>query len=274
MRSKTTPNRQKNQSRNLGCMSLSDHMRRLAPPNVEQFVTTHWSIVLAARDSDSPAARAALEQLCRTYWYPLYAFVRRQGYSPAEAEDLNQAFFERVFEKQYFADVDQSKGRFRGFLRAALKHFLSNDRDRARAIKRGGGIPPLDLDGLTTEERYRLEPADTLTPDRLFDRGWALTVVESAVTRMRQEYADAGKREIYEHLKFQLPGASTTGESYVQIAARLDKTESAIKSEASRLRDRFRFFVRAEIQETVAGVADIDEEIRYLLEVLSLGTVG
>lgn len=253
-------------------MAFPDQERNSVPPNAAHFVTTHWSVVLAARESDSPAVRTALEQLCQTYWCPLYAFVRRQGHSPADAEDLTQAFFERVLEKQYFADADRSKGRFRDFLKAALKHFLSNDRDRAQAAKRGGCATPVPLDGLTAEERYRLEPADTRAPDRLFDRGWALTIVENAVARMRQDYAEAGKRAVFEHLKFQLPGAATSGESYAQIATRLGNTESAIKSEASRFRDQFRVFVRAEIQETVGGVADIDEEIRYLLEVLSTTT--
>ncbi len=254
-------------------MPSPDQELDLASSSTKQFVTTHWSVVLAARESDSPAARLALEQLCQTYWYPLYAFVRRQGNSPEEAEDLTQAFFERILEKQYFADVDRSKGRFRDFLKAALRHFLADWRDRERAAKRGGGKTVIHVDAVTAEERYRLEPADTMTPDRLFDRGWAVTVVENAVSRLRQEYAEARKSELYECLKFQLP-SSGKGESYAQIAARLGKTESAIKSESFRLREQFLHFVRAEIQQTVAGVSDIDEEIRYLSEVWSSAIGG
>ena len=238
----------------------------------DQFTTTHWSVVLAARGTDSSVALQALERLCQTYWYPLYAFVRRQGYSAQDAEDLTQGFFERVLEKEYFTDVDQSKGRFRAFLLAALKHFLSESRKRERAIKRGGGKPMVCLDAQTAEERYRLEPTDTMTPDRLYDRRWALTVVENAVVRLRQEYAAAGKGELYENLKSQLPGAAE-GLSHAEVGCRLGKSESAIKTEALRLRRRLADFVRAEIQQTVAGVADIDEEVRYLSEVL-LNVVG
>lgn len=250
-------------------MHSPDQDHELESSGAKQFVTTHWSVVLAARDSDSPAARTALEQLCQTYWYPLYALVRREGNSPTDAEDLTQAFFERVLEKQYFADVDPNKGRFRDFLKAALRHFLAECRKRERAAKRGGGKTVIHLDALAAEERYRLEPADTMTPDRLFDRDWALLVVENAADRLRQEYADAGKNDLFECLKFQLPGSGER-EPYAQIAARLGKTEEALKSEAFRLRRQFVHFVRAEVQHTVAGVSDIDAEIRYLLEVYSM----
>lgn len=247
-------------------MPWHDKEQEPASDSAKQFATTHWSVVVAARESDSPAARAALEQLCQTYWYPLYALVRRQGNSSADAEDLTQAFFERVLEKRYFADVDRSKGRFRDFLKAALRHFLSDCRDWERAAKRGGGKTIIHLDAVAAEERYALEPVDTTTPDRLFDRGWALTVVQNATARLRQKYADDGKSDLYECLKSQLPG-SGVGESYEHIAASLGKTESAIKSEAYRFREQFRNFVRAEVQQTVAGVSDINEEIRYLLDI-------
>jgi RNA polymerase sigma-70 factor (ECF subfamily) len=233
-----------------------------------QFTTTHWSVVLTARQTDSPAASAALEQLCQTYWYPIYAFMRRQGHPPHDAEDLTQGFFERLLERQYLADVDRSKGRFRAFLIAALKHFLSDCRDRERAARRGGGKTILHLDALTAEERYRLEPSNVTPPDRLFDRGWALTVVENAVARLRQEYAASGKGDLFESLRFQLPG-SARGDSYAAIASRLGTSESAIKSAASRLRDRFVHSVRAEVRQTVASVSDIDEEMHYLSEVWS-----
>ena len=240
------------------------------PPGLgqnDQFTTTHWSVVLAARQTDSPAASAALEQLCQIYWYPLYAFVRRQGSSPQDAEDLTQAFFERVLEKCYLADVAQSNGRFRDFLKAALKHFLADCRDRERAAKRGGGKTIIHLDALTAEERYRLEPADALTPDTRFDRDWALTIVQNAVEGLRKQYAADGKTEVFEHMKSQLPGA-VTSLPQAEIARRLGKTEEAVKAEASRFRRRFRDLVRVEIHHTVAGVPEIDEELRYLSEVL------
>ena len=243
------------------------------PVNAAHFVTTHWSVVLAARGSDSAAGRAALEKLCQTYWYPLYAFVRRQGNSPADAEDLTQAFFERVLEKQYFADVDQSKGLFRAFLIAALKHFLADCRDRARAIKRGGTATIVHLDALTAEERYRLEPADNMAPDSLFDRSWGLTVVENAVDRLRQEWRTQGKAELFESLKFELPG-SEDRHPYAEIGAKLGKTQSAIKTDAYRLRQQFNRFLRDEIQNTVAGVSNIDDEIRYLAKVWSGAVSG
>ncbi|MGA2659952.1 MAG: sigma-70 family RNA polymerase sigma factor [Verrucomicrobiota bacterium] len=233
-----------------------------------QFTTTHWSAVLAARQADSPAATAALERLCQTYWYPLYAFVRRQGNSPEDAQDVTQEFFARVLQKDYFAQVDQSKGRFRDFLKAALRHFLADCRDRGRALKRGGGKPLIHLDALTAEERYRLEPADTMTPDRSFDRSWALTAMQHAIAGLREKYAAEGKGEFFEYLKPYLAG-SEKGLSQAEIALRLGKSEEAIKSEVFRLRRHFAQCLRAEIQHTVAGVSDIDEEARYLLEVWS-----
>jgi len=232
-----------------------------------QFTTTHWSVVLAAGQTDSPAASAALEQLCQSYWYLLYAFVRRHGSSPQDAEDLTQAFFERVLEKCYLADLDQSKGRFRDFLKAALKHFLADCRDRERAAKRGGGKTIIHLDALTPEERYRLEPPDAMTPDTRFDRDWALTIVQNAVEELREEYAAQGKTEVFEQMKSQLPGG-VTSLPQAEIARRLGKTEEAVKAEASRFRRRFRDLGRAEIHHTVAGVPEIDEELRYLSEVL------
>ncbi len=245
-------------------------MTDINPPGTghnDRFTTTHWSVVLAARGADSPAAREALGRLCQTYWYPLYAFVRRQGYTPEEAEDYTQAFFERFLAKDYLAQVERPKGRFRTFLLVALKHFLSQERKRERAQKRGGGETIIHLDALTAEERYRLEPADTGTPDSRFDRDWALTIFQHAIDALREEYAADGKTEVFEYLKAQLPG-SAGGLPQAEIGRRLGKTEKAVKAEASRFRARFRHFVRAEIQHTVAGVPDIDDELRYLSTVL------
>jgi RNA polymerase sigma factor (sigma-70 family) len=231
------------------------------------FTTTHWSVVLAATGSNSPEAQQALEQLCQTYWYPLYVFVRRQGNSPEDAQDLTQAFFERILERNYFGQADRSKGRLRAFLLASLKHFLSDQRDRRDAAKRGGGRRMLSLDAHTAEERYQLEPADTMTPEKLYERRWAFTLLEKARTNLRSEYDAAGKTELYQLLKVLEPG-SGDGTTYADIGQRLGKSESAIKSEASRLRLRYGELVRSEIAQTVASVTEIDDEVRHLLTVI------
>jgi len=228
------------------------------------FRTTHWSVVLAAGRGESPGAQEALERLCQTYWYPLYVFVRRQGYSPEDAQDLTQGFFERVLEKNYFGQADRDKGRLRAFLLAALKHFLSDQRDRERAAKRGGGKTTLSLDAQDAEDRYLLEPADTATPDKLFERRWALTVIEQARVRLRAEYAAGGKSEIYEQLK--LVETGERGElTYAEIGKRVGLSESGVKTAALRMRRRYAELLREEIAQTVATVSEIDEEIRHLL---------
>ena len=232
------------------------------------FTTTHWSVVLTAGQSGSPAAFQALERLCQTYWYPLYTYVRRQGYSPDDAQDLTQAFFERVLEKNYFAQVAQDRGRFRAFLLAALKHFLSDQRDHERAAKRGGGRLPLSLDAQEGEQRYLLEPADTLTPEKLYERRWALTVLDQARARLRDEFAAAGKSDLYEALTG-LETGEDTNLTYAELGQRLGLSESAIKSAALRLRRRYGELVREAIAQTVASASEIDEEVRYLLAVVA-----
>src|SRR5437667_4863819 len=167
----------------------------------EWFVTTHWSVVLAARRSDSTRGRAALEKLCQTYWYPLYAFVRRLGHNPHDAEDMVQGFFERCLEKNYLGAADQAKGRFRSFLLLALKRFMANEWDKARTGKRGGGKAPVSLDALSAEERYALEPADRLSADKLFERRWALTLLEIVLALLREEQAAANRSAAFEQLK-------------------------------------------------------------------------
>ncbi len=231
------------------------------------FTTTHWSVVLAAADSNPAAAQAALERLCQTYWYPLYVFVRRQGNSPEDAQDLTQAFFARVLEKNYFGQVDQAKGRFRAFLLAALKHFLSDQRDYRDAAKRGGGKTMLSFDTQTAEDRYQFEPADMMAPDKLYERRWAFTLLENARTQLRREYAAAGKAEMYDALNVWERGSSD-GATYLEVAHGLGKTESAVKSESFRLRQRYFELVRSEIAQTVATATEIDEEVRYLLNVI------
>ncbi len=237
------------------------------PVRADWFATTHWSVVLAAQDGDCLAARQALESLCKAYWYPLYIFVRRQGYSPEDAQDLTQSFFARVVEKDYFASVDRSRGRFRAFLLVSLKHFLSDQRDRQRAAKRGGGQSPLSLDAVGAESRYRLEPVDAVTPESLYERRWALTVLAQARARLRQEFVESGKLDLYEQLTA-FEAGEKDGLTYSLIGERFGLGESAIKSAALRLRRRYGELIRQEVAQTVAAVAEINEEIRHLLAVI------
>jgi len=234
----------------------------------EWFTTTHWTMVLSARDQDSPQAAAALEKLCRTYWYPLYACGRRQGHDEASAKDLTQEFFTRRIHKNRLDHVRREKGRFRSFLLASLKNFLSDEWDKARAQKRGGGQTLLSLDDDTAEDRYRLEPADSLTPDKLFDQRWALTLLDQAKARLKEEYAQAGKANLYERLRV-FEAADPGGPTYAEIAVELGLTESAVKSAGHRLRQRYGELVREEVAHTVGNTAAIDEELRHLIAVLS-----
>ncbi len=227
------------------------------------FATTHWSVVLAAGHAGSAQSAEALETLCRTYWYPLYAFVRRQGYSPEDAQDLTQGFFARLLEKQYLGQVAPQKGKFRSFLLAALRHFLSDQRDREHTVKRGGGLAHLSLDARDAEERYRLEPVDRLDAERIFERRWAMTLLERALSRLRDESVAAGKAETFESLKDFVAGESDV--SCGEVASRLGLTESAVKSLLHRLRLRYRALVREEIAQTVADPSEVDAEIRHLI---------
>ncbi len=192
------------------------------------FQTTHWSLVLAAGHDSTPDAQDALARLCRVYWYPLYTYVRHRVGNVHDAQDLTQAFFARFLEKEYLNDVDPERGKFRSFLLASLKHFLSNERERARAQKRGGGRTCLSLDFEDAESRYRLEPADTMTPERLFERRWALTLLDQVVSRLEQEFADAGKSELFAGLKPFLT-AAPDAPSQREVAAQLKMSEGAVK---------------------------------------------
>lgn len=231
------------------------------------FLTTHWSVVLAAKDKSSPESAAALEVLCRAYWYPLYAFVRRQGHSPSDAQDLTQEFFARLLAKEYLQAADREKGRFRTFLRVALRRFLANEWDRARRLKRGGGHTPLSLDTEMGEERYQAERGDGLAPDRLYDRRWAMTLLEQTLTRLRTEYAAAGKTAEFELLKGVLMANRGTID-YLALAAALGLGEGAARVAVHRLRKRFRELFRAAVADTVAGPGEVESELRYLVGVL------
>lgn len=234
----------------------------------EWFVTTRWSVVLRAGRGDSSGARAALQTLCQTYWYPLYAFVRRLGHSAPDAEDLVQGFFERCLEKNYLGAADEAKGRFRSFLLLALKRFLANEWDRARTRKRGGGQPLVALDGLSPEQRYALEPANEASPDKLFERRWALTLLEQALARLRAEQVAAGRRAVFEALKDCL-AAGGRGLQYAELGKRLGMNEGAVKAAAHRLRQRYRELLEEEIAQTVSSPEEIREERQYLLAILS-----
>ncbi len=227
------------------------------------FATTHWSVVLAAGNLHSPHSAQALETLCRTYWYPLYAFVRRQGCSPEDAQDLTQGFFARLLEKHYLGQVEPQKGKFRCFLLAAMRHFLSDQRDREHTVKRGGGLAHLSLDAQDAEARYRLEPVDRLDAERIYERRWAMTLLDRALSRLRDETIAVGKAETFESLQDFVAGESEV--SCGEVAARLGLTESAVKSLLHRLRVRYRALVREEIAQTVADPAEVDAEIRHLI---------
>ena len=223
--------------------------------------------MLAAGGTDSHGARRALAALCEAYWYPIYAFVRRQGSSAEDAADLTQGYLLQLLEKGALKGLRPEAGRFRSFLFASIKHYLSNERDRARALKRGGGLAPFPLDAEAAESRYRIEPADSLTPEKLFEKRWATTVLQRAMVRMRSEIAEAGDIGRFERLKNYLTGDDPEP-AYRTIAAELGMTESAVGVAVHRLRRRFGESLRAEIAETVADPREIDEEIRYLLSSL------
>jgi RNA polymerase sigma-70 factor (ECF subfamily) len=232
------------------------------------FVTTRWSVVLSAGNQASPGSTNALESLCRVYWFPLYAYVRRCGYSPGDAQDLTQAFFARLLEKNWLADARRERGRFRSFLLASMKHFLANEWDKAQAQKRGGRAQVIPLQTDTAETRYLHEPADDDTPDKAFDRRWALAVLDRVLALLREEYVGSGRGELYEQLRTTLEGARTAA-PYASIAARLGLTEGAVKVAVHRLRQRYREILREEIAQTVETAAQVEEELRHLFAALA-----
>lgn len=240
------------------------------PASAVEFTTTHWSVVLCAGDSQSPEASAALEQLCRAYGYPLYAFVRASGQPRDEALDLTQEFFARLLEKKWLAGADPARGRFRTFLLTALKYFLVNDWHHRQRLKRGGGREVIELDALAAEERFALEPVETATPDAIYERQWALSLVERAQARRAAEAAASGGTEKFRALQPALTGERTDA-SYAAVAAQFQTTTATVKSWVLRLRRRFREILRAEVQETLGPGEDVDDELRRLLVVLAQG---
>jgi RNA polymerase sigma-70 factor (ECF subfamily) len=245
-----------------------------APPSSEgggrhhAFVTTHWSVVLTARRSDTTRAQAALARLCQAYWYPLYAYVRRRGYAAHDAQDLTQEFFARLLEQNWLAQADRERGRFRTFLLAALSHFLANEWDKARAQKRGGAVQfvPLQLD--SAETRYGQEPADPVTPEQCFERRWAVALLEEVLNRLREEHLAAGTAEMFDVLKPCLVG-DRQAQPYAALATQLGMTEGAVKVAVHRLRQRYRQLLREEIANTVATPEEVTDEMHHLFAVLA-----
>ena len=232
------------------------------------FVTTHWSVVLTAGRNDTTRARDALSRLCQTYWYPLYAYVRRRGRSPEDAQDLTQEFFARLLERNWIGPADQSKGRFRSFLLSAMSHFLSDEWDKARAQKRGGGIAPIPLQLDSAETRYGHEPADNVTPEQIYERRWAMALLDEVLHRLRSDYEEEGRAELFAMLHPCLVGERTS-QPYAELAVKMGVSEGTVKSLVHRLRQRYRQLLREEIAQTVAEPAEVDEEMRHLFAILS-----
>lgn len=234
----------------------------------ERFLTTHWSTVLAAADSRHPDSRAALEALCNLYWFPVYARVRHQGIGADAAQDLTQGFFVHLFEKHTLRVARPDRGRFRAFLKTALHYYLANEEEKARAHKRGSGRPPLALDFGDAEQRYRLEPAQTETPETLFEKSWARALLSRALRRLREEMQASNSLARFTKLEPFLVGQSKQG-GYRVVAAELGMSESAVRVALHRMRRRFGALVRAEVAHTVDGPDQVDEEVRYLFSVLA-----
>jgi DNA-directed RNA polymerase specialized sigma24 family protein len=237
------------------------------PTREPGFHTTHWSVILAARQPEQEtAAREALAALCSMYWYPLYAFIRRQGLGPHESEDLTQEFFYHFLKKNALEKVSPTEGKFRSFLLACLKNFLANQRERANAQRRGGGTPAIALEGSDPETKYLLEPADNITPEVLFERCWASSVLERALGRLREEYRRRGQSEVFNALEGFLPG-SDAGATRAQTAARFGMSAGALDMAICRVRQRYGAMLREEVAQTVASADEVEQELRYFISV-------
>ena len=238
-------------------------------PQGKEFNTTHWSVVLAVRGG-SAEAQVALEKLCRVYWYPLYAFVRRQGHSPEDAEDLIQGFFARLLERKDLETVQRERGRFRSYLLVSLKHFTLNEQLRARAEKRGGGRSLISLDEVEAEKRFAREPADKSTPEKIFERRWALALLDQVLSRLRQEHETPNRLVLFDALRWFLSDEPPE-QSQAQIGAQLGLSTGAVKQAVRRLRQRYRELLNEEVANTVATAGDVEDEVRHLVAVLRGG---
>lgn len=234
------------------------------------FATTRWSVVLAAGHGDTALARTALADLCRNYWYPLYAYARRRGSAPHDAQDLTQEFFARLLAGNWLAQADRERGRFRTFLLSAMQHFMANEWKKARAQKRGGAQPVISLDDTTAETRYQLEPAEKSTPESIFERGWALSLLNDVLARLEQEYDRDGKQEWLAALRPALT-ADRDAINYAAMAAKLGVSETAARVAVHRLRQRYRRMIRAAVAGTVGSPDEVDGEFQHLFRVLAGG---
>ena len=229
------------------------------------FSTTHWSVVLEA-GGNSPESQTALERLCQLYWYPLYVFIRRKGHTPHDAQDLTQEFFARFLERKYIALADQSRGKFRTFLLRSLEHFLINEWTKGQAAKRGGATRMVSWDEQDAENRYLLEPSDAASPDKAYEKRYAMSLLERVMERLRAEFSE-DKRQLFDELKATIWGEQTEA-SYEQIGAKMGMTEGAVKVAAHRLRQRYRELLREEVGYTVSSLSEVDEELKYLAAML------
>jgi RNA polymerase sigma-70 factor (ECF subfamily) len=232
------------------------------------FHTTHWSVVLAAGDEGSTQAATALARLCQTYWFPVYAFIRKRGHSPEQAQDFTQDFFAGFLEKNYVVKAARDRGRFRSFLMSSVENFLHNEHDRAQAQKRGGGKEHLSLDYAAAEERYQIEPVEETDPAKIFEQQWAATLLETVLNRLRHEFGAEGRMGLFEELQAHLWGDAESI-PYTQLAEKFGLTEGNIKTIAHRLRQRYRALLREEIAQTVAQPGEVDDEIRHLMRTVS-----
>jgi len=249
-------------------MTPANPARADVPATAMGFHTTHWTLVLAAREQEGTVAREALGHLCAQYWYPLYAFIRRQGSSPHDAEDLTQEFFFRFMERHSLASVQPAAGKFRSFLLACTKNFLANERERASAQRRGGGVAQFAISSADAETRYSLEPADHRTPEADFDRRWALAILERTMKDLRREYSANERRELFEDLQGFLPGGQGNT-SRSELATKRRVTAGAIDVAIHRLRQRFGALLQEQVAQTVSSDTEVEEEIRYLISVIS-----
>jgi RNA polymerase sigma-70 factor (ECF subfamily) len=224
--------------------------------------------VLEAGQDRGAATEEALAKLCQTYWYPLYAYLRRQGRNPHDAQDLTQEYFSQLLKKNYLSEARRERGKFRSFLLASLNHFLANEWHRMATQKRGGGQPLLSLDAESTESRYRLEPVDKMTPEKTFERRWAITLLEQVLLMLQREYETAGRKEFFERLKFSLTGERSEL-PYAELAAQLGMSEGAVKAAVHRLRARYRDILCREIANTVSSPEEIEDELRHFFNVIT-----
>jgi RNA polymerase sigma factor (sigma-70 family) len=239
-----------------------------APTNQAAFTKTSWTVVVEAGDSKNPGFTQALETLCRTYWYPLYAYLRRRGFNPDDAQDLVQSFFLRVLEKGVLGHADQARGRFRTFLLKSLENFVANEWQRSKAQKRGGGKQLISWDEMDAESRYQHEPGENFEPEVLFDKRWASTLLAKVLGRLRGEFEVSGRKALFQELRRHIWGQDTST-TYAELAVKLNMTTGAVHVTLHRLRQRYRELLRSEIADTVESSAEVDDEIRHLVAVMS-----